>query len=229
VSRWLPADDQVLREMYADTLTRVIAEKLGRDIGTVYARAGLLGLKKSEAFHRSELSGRTQPGHRRVAGQFAKGHTSWNKGTHYEPGGRSAETRFGKGHKPHTWVPIGTETMRAGYLARKVTDDKTPSRLNWRFVHVLIWEAAHGVVPASHAVTFINGNSADIRLDNLEMVPRRELMNRNTLHNYGEEVASLYQLKGAITRQINKRAKRHEEQDRGSAQPPVCDTGSAAG
>lgn len=226
--RWAPADDQVLRDMYPDTLTCVIAEKLGRKIGTVYARAKFLGLRKSDAFQRSEKSGRTLPGHRRVAGQFAKGHQSWNKGTHFCAGGRSAETRFGKGHKPHTWVPVGTETMRSGYLARKVSDDKTPSRLNWRFVHVLTWEAAHGPVPQSYAVTFINGNSADIRLENLELVPRSELMNRNTLHNYGKEVASLYQLKGAITRQINKRG-RHEKQDRGSAEPPLCDARSVAG
>lgn len=34
-------------------------------------------------------------------------------------------------------------------------------------------------------------------------------MSRNTMHNYGPEIARVIQLKGAITRQINRRT-RHE-------------------
>ena len=232
MSRWLPADDQVLRDMYPNTLTKVIAEKLGRTIGTVYARAKVLGLKKSEAFQQSEKSGRTLPGHRRVAGQFTPGHQSWNKGTHWKAGGRSADTRFGKGHKPANTVPVGTIiTDMYGYQKQKIRENapRGMTRRNWQFVHILLWEERHGPVPRGHNVVFINGNKADVRIENLELITRREQMRRNSVHNYGKEIAGLYQLKGAITRQINKRAKRYEEQDRGSPQPPVRDTGSAAG
>jgi len=232
VSRWLPADDQVLRELYPDTVTKVIADKLGRKIATVYARARVLGLKKSQAFQNSELSGRTLPGHRRVAGQFAKGHQSWNKGTHFDAGGRSVDTRFGKGHKPMNTVPIGTIiTDGDGYQKQKIRENapRGMTRFNWRFCHLLLWEQHHGPVPAHHNVVFVNGNKADLRIENLELITRQEQMRRNTVHSYGKEIAGLYQLKGAITRQINKRANRHEKQDRGSEEPSVCDTGSAAG
>jgi len=232
VSRWTPDEDQVLRALYPDMLTRLVADKLGRKIDTVYQRARRLGLKKSAAFQQSEVSGRTLPGHTRVGGQFTPGHQSWNKGTHYAAGGRSAETRFGKGHKPANTVPIGTVVLdHYGYQKQKIRENapRGMTRHNWQFVHILLWEEHHGPVPPGHNVVFINGNKADIRIENLELITRREQMRRNTVHNYGKEIAGLYQLKGAITRQINKRGQTHEEQDRGSQEPPVCDAGSPAG
>ncbi len=56
-----------------------------------------------------------------------------------------------------------------------------------------------------HAVAFKDGNKQNIALDNLELVSRADLMKRNSYHNYGKEIAQLVQLKGAVTRQINKR------------------------
>ena len=79
----------------------------------------------------------------------------------------------------------------------------------WRAVHILLWEAAHGPLPKGHAIVFKDGDKRHIELDNLQLVTRAELMSRNTMHNYGPEIARVIQLKGAITRQINRRT-RHE-------------------
>ena len=39
----------------------------------------------------------------------------------------------------------------------------------------------------------------------LRVFTRAELMRRNTCHNHGPEIAQVIQLRGAVTRQINKR------------------------
>src|SRR5690606_19473575 len=118
---------------------------LGRSLTATYARAAKFGLRKSAKYLASPAAHRFD-GLKGVNTRFQKGHTSWNKGKSYKAGGRSAETRFKKGHKPQTWVPVGTEVVDAdGYLKRKNRDDAPPgkSRFNWQFVHVLVWEAAH--------------------------------------------------------------------------------------
>jgi hypothetical protein len=132
--------------------------------------------------------------------------------------GRMKETQFKKGERRGVAVrlyrPIGTERIsKDGYLERKVNDD-LPLQRWWRAVHLLVWEAAHGRVPKGHAIVFRNGDKRDIRLDNLQCISRRELMARNTVHNLPKPLAETIQLLGALNRQIRRRTRVHEEQDR---------------
>ena len=95
-------------------------------------------------------------------------------------------------------------------LDRKVSDTGYPPR-DWRGVHLLLWEEHHGSVPPGHAVVFKNGNKADIRIENLELITRRELMARNTVHNLPKPLAQLVQLRGALVRKINRLNQTKEE------------------
>lgn len=120
------------------------------------------------------------------------------------------ETQFKKGVRQGVAVrlykPIGTERIsKDGYLERKVNDG-LPLQARWRSVHLLVWEAAHGPVPKSHAVAFKNRDRRDIRLENLELVHRRDLMARNTVHNLPQPLAQTVQLLGALRRKINRKA-----------------------
>jgi hypothetical protein len=128
-------------------------------------------------------------------------------------------TQFTAGNRPQTWQPVGTIVRDAdGYQKQKISDRRDrPSRFNWKYVHVMEWEKYHGPVPAGHNVVFRNGNKDDIRIDNLELVSDAELMRRNTYHRYGPEIARAIQLKGALSRKINRRMKQREEQNRRSA------------
>lgn len=229
---WKPAEDVVVRLAYPYVPTVKIAAALGRRVGSVYQRAYGMGLEKSPEYLASPAACRTN-GRQGIGTRFAKGHASWNKGTHWTAGGRSAETRFKKGGAPHNTVPIGTEVLDADrYLKRKVSDDRTkPSRYNWRFVHVIVWEEAHGPVPNGHAIVFKNADASDIRLDNLECISRRELMLRNTVHNLPKPLAETIQLLGALKRKIRNREEQHagKKQDRRSAGSPVRDARSAEG
>lgn len=146
------------------------------------------------------------------AGQFQPGQTPWNKGTHYVAGGRSAETRFKPGNrtgKANTmYQPVGAERIsKDGYLQRKINDD-LPLQKRWRGVHIINWEAVNGPLPKGHALVFRDGNKQNTALENLELITRAALMKRNTIHNYPKEIAELVQLRGAITRQINRQERK---------------------
>lgn len=172
--------------------------------------AAHLGLHKTPEFMASMYSGRWRhEDHPGRATWFPAGNVPANKGMR-RPGwhaGRMRQTQFKKGHKPATWVPVGTEVVDCeGYRKRKVSDDRTKaSRFNWRFVHVLAWEEANGPVPPGHAVAFRNGNQADIRIENLELISRAELMRRNTLHNLPKPLADVIRLRGRLVRRIRER------------------------
>lgn len=208
---WSEEHLQLLRELYSDHRTADIARRIERSERSIYSKAQQLGLKKSEAFLASGLAGRLD-GVRGGATRFKKGHVTWNKGTNFTSGGRSAETRFKPGHRggkaAELYQPIGTERIsKDGYLERKINDDM-PLQKRWRAVHLLVWESAHGSVPPGHAVSFKDRNKQNTALENLELVSRAELMRRNSYHQYGPEIAKLVQLRGAVTRQINKREKK---------------------
>lgn len=133
----------------------------------------------------------------------------WNKGRPFDAGGRSVDTRFRAGNRPQTWVPIGSRRVNSdGVLDRKITDTGYAPR-DWRAVHRMVWEAAHGDVPPGHVVVFRPGRrttvEADITLDAVELVSRAELMRRNSVHRLPREVAQAVQLIGAVNRQINER------------------------
>ena len=200
--RWQPWQIELLVRNHAHSTNADLAVALGRSRPSVMDKAMKLGLVKT-AQHRAAAPRATQ---------FKPGGAPWNKGVHYTTGGRSGETRFKPGHRAQTWVPIGSLRINAdGYLGRK-TNDEAPSHRHWTSVHRLVWEAAHGPVPAGHAVVFLPGRrttvEADITLDALELLTRAELMRRNSVHTrMPPELVALVQLRGALNRQINARSK----------------------
>lgn len=110
-------------------------------------------------------------------GKFVKGTVPWSKGKTWnefmsEEGRRnSMATCFKSGDVPHNWVPIETELIKSdGYLWRKVKDDAGAGIKNWKQVHILLWESAHGTIPEGHHITFKDGDRLHISLDNLAIV-----------------------------------------------------------
>jgi hypothetical protein len=210
---WSREDDRLLRGFYPNTPTAEVARRLQRSVAAVYGHADKLGLVKSPAYLAGPAACRLRRGDRVGARfRFQKGHVPANKGLR-RPGwapGRMRETQFKKGVRQGVAVrlykPIGTERIsKDGYLERKVNDG-LPLQARWRAVHLVLWESLHGPVPAGHAVTFKNGDRTDIRPDNLELLHRRDLMARNTVHNLPKPLAQTVQLLGALRRKINRKA-----------------------
>ena len=214
-SRWTPAQIGCLQALYHSTPTKAVAKATGHSIASCFHMAKLHGLKKSAAYLGAMLRGvSTKLKESGRAHRFPKGHVPANKGLR-RPGwapGRMRETQFKKGQMAGAaqkkWVPVGTEVLDDdGYLKRKVSDDRAkPSRFNWRYVHVLLWEAAHGPVPPGYALKFIDNNRGNVVLNNLCLVSHADLARLNVMWNrYPRELCEVIQLRGALNRKINRR------------------------
>ena len=162
---WTAQKDDWLRSLYPDTPNRTIAKMLCCSYLAVKNRATTLGLKKDPGYMASK------------PGCFRPGQTSWNKGLSYQPGGRIAENQFKPGHKPQTWVPVGTErsTLMFSFRSRSLSIGSVPSRYNWKFVHVMKWEEYHGQpVPPKHVVRLKDGDKRNFDRENLALVSMAE-------------------------------------------------------
>jgi len=211
---WTEAERATLTELYPTQRSADIAKLLGVELAMVYAQAGRMGLRKSAEFQATDKSGRLfKGGTRGQASQFVPGQKPWNAGMHYQAGGRSAETRFKPGQPPYTTQPIGshrivTHYSGAQHLERKTSDAKGANHMRWTPVTRLVWEAAHGPVPDGHIVIFKPGQQTlaleEITLDRIECISRGENARRNHPNTRYPELAKLIQLKGAITRQVNR-------------------------
>lgn len=203
---WTAAEEAVVRKFYADAPTKIIATALSRSEASVYQLARRLGLRKSETYLSGPESGRLD-GVRGGASRFKKGQEPWNKGKSFEAGGRSAETRFKSGNRPHTWLPVGSyRVTRDGSLQRKISDEPGNNSKRWRGVHELVWVDQNGPVPNGHIVVFKPGmrttTAEEITAEKVECISFAENMRRNTLHRYPKEITHAIQVRAALNRRI---------------------------
>lgn len=211
---WTPGEDARLRAEYpTSTDTAALARSFGRSEHSLYHRVHKLGLHKTPATLEA-IQARTnrvleQAG---IHARYQPGHTAWNKGLKWEDHPEACRaTQFKPGQRPHTWKPIGTERIsKDGYLERKICNDGHPKD-HYEAVHRIVWMEAHGPIPAGHVVVFRNGDKTDIRLENLELISRAELAERNHYKRYPPELRRLIGQKAWLTRTINQRTKDLEE------------------
>lgn len=212
---WSKPEIKQLRSGYPDLTASAIALSMGRSVPEIYGKARDLGLEKSAAFKASPVSGRlTGNDGRGEQFRFKKGINNGNGFKKNDPRLKhSIKTRFKKGQMPHNWTPIGTVRIRSGYLARKIKDHRKAgySRFNWQFLHLLLWEKHRGKIPAGHVVTFKDGNRSNIKIRNLELIPRSELQARNSIARFPKELRELIRLERKLNRAIEERQR--EKQD----------------
>lgn len=215
---WTNFELRLLRELYPDLLAETVARELRRPVRAIYQKAGELGLRKSEAFLASDQARRIRRGHQlpsMVATRFRKGLIPWNKGmTGLDIGGKA--TRFKAGERPINTMPLGSHRISSdGVLERKVTDLPGPNHVRWHPVHRIVWTEVHGPVPDGHICVFKPGQRTtvleEITADRVECISRAENAHRNHPRNKSPELAKLVQLKGAITRQVNRIAREAKE------------------
>lgn len=223
---WSSAQIALVRELYADVSTAVIAARVDRPVSAVYQLAARFGLKKSAAYLASPAACRLrrEATPASIATRFEPGHVPANKGLR-RPGwapGRMAETQFKagclNGRAAMLWLPIGaTRWTKEGYLQLKVTDTGN-TVTDFVEAHRLIWEDSNGPIPAGSVVVFRDGDRENLLIENLELVTRGELLRRNSVHRWGQEVFEVIQLRGALNRKLRRLS---EKQDIGLAQPSV--------
>lgn len=102
---------------------------------------------------------------------FKPGGIPANKGKGMSPEQREkcARTWFPKNHSPANKVPVGTRRYRKGYWWEKIAE---PNK--WKQIHVLEWEKHHGPKPKSSIIAFLDGDTSNWHIENLELVTRAD-------------------------------------------------------
>ncbi|MDR2490256.1 MAG: HNH endonuclease [Spirochaetaceae bacterium] len=105
--------------------------------------------------------------------RFMPGGIPYNKGI--KRASVSPATEFKKGNRPFNWRPVGSERInKYGYVEIKTAEPRT-----WKTKHQVIWEEKNGALPKGHVIIFADGNKLNMRLSNLLLVSRRELVVMN--------------------------------------------------
>jgi hypothetical protein len=108
-------------------------------------------------------------------GRFPLGHIPFCAGTKGTGLMKANRTSFKKGDVPRNTQPIGTIIVenKDGYQIIKVAEG------DWQFLHRVVWEREHGPVPDGYVVSLLDGDKMNCTLDNLELISRGELAQRN--------------------------------------------------
>lgn len=220
---WTPELTAELVRRYPHESSNDIAASLGMPVSRVRNRANHLGLRKAPGWVADRARAAIQdPAHPFHVKRFAKGHNTWNKGKagstgrhpntarhHFQPGGLHGAALANS-------LPLGSYSLNEdGLLRVKVSMQPGPQHHRWHMVHRMVWESAHGPVPAGHLVVFKPGQRThvleEITLDRLECITRAENVRRNSVHRLGAELQRVAQLRGCITRQINRRLRERQQ------------------
>ena len=91
-----------------------------------------------------------------------------------------ADTQFAKGRISWNTVPVGSERVKDGYRWIKVAAQPNVLwNVNWRQLHLVLWEAQHGALPAGHVLKCLDGNRLNSDPANWTCVPRGVLARLN--------------------------------------------------
>lgn len=204
---WSESEREQLKQLYPDTRTNELMDIFHCNEGQLYNQAHFLGLKKSPEYLK-EFVHTLDP----AVGEkyrYKKGRTSENKGIPMSPElyAKCQPTMFRKGNEPHNTRFDGALSSRVDktgneYLYIRVEKSK------WVLYHRLFWEQEHGTIPKGMCVAFIDGNSANVKLSNLELITREVNMLRNTIHQWPSEMKTVIKLKNKLINKIKNHGKK---------------------
>jgi hypothetical protein len=199
---WTQEELKFLKARYPDSLSKDIAEALKRPLCSVYGKAYMLGLSKSESFISSDKSQRLT-GCSGIKTRFVKGQKPWNKGIKMPICDEAARYQYPKGHLPHNTKEDGCISERRD-INGNVYKWIRVGLSKWVMLHVKNWVDANGPVPAGYVVVFKNAKIPDREnITNLELITRQELMSRNTLRQWPEDLQKTIKALNKLKKSIN--------------------------
>lgn len=201
--QWTDFEKRQLEQLYPDNYTAEIAKGMGRSVTSVYGMANIMGLAKSQAFIQKELQ--RQGNRLREAGkatQIKKGNIPVNKGKPVpkEVIAKLKPTMFKKGGTPHNTKHDGYERVNVyGYVEVRLSQGKFVHK------HRHVWEQANGPIPEGHVLVFKDGNKLNVCIENLELITRKQNMQRNTIARYPTELKQTIKLLKKLKRKIDEK------------------------
>ena len=202
--------EQLIKVLYPYVPTRALCDYLGINTSQLYNRVNKLGVKKNPRIR--YLDNVRNGTANRAKTQFKKGHEPYNKGAKmpselYE---KVARTMYKKGNKPmNTREPHAT-SIRLDNSGRAYHYTKIKDGL-WKLTHRVMWEQVHGEIPKGYVVRFKDGNTMNLSILNLECIPMRKNMTRNTIQRYPMELQQVMKLRSKLNKQIKNHGKKPNE------------------
>ncbi len=200
---WQPYELETLREHYATMpMPELLALLPDRTEKSIWSAAKFNNLKRSKEL--IATYGKAVQTHENVIKHhFKPGLVPWNTGTKGVCGNHpnTKKNQFQKGALPHnTYAENGiitkrTDTNNRTYYWVRIGVAK------WQMLHRYMWQHANGEIPNNMIIRFINGNSLDCRLENLEMVPRALHSIMNNL-KVSRELAEVINMATKLTSKI---------------------------
>lgn len=120
-------------------------------------------------------------------GRFKPGHVPVNKGTKGLTGANV--TSFKKGNIPHNTKHDGAISYRAHKRDNRTYKYIRTAKAEWELYHRYLWKQHYGEIPKGHIIRFIDGDTMNTTIENLECISRAENRNRNI--NYKKSSESL--------------------------------------
>jgi hypothetical protein len=202
-------DDQFIRDNYLTMPVKTIAQHIARSYCGVMGRLKAMNLIIPEEIIQQ----------RKKDSVFKPGLIPFNKGkkiTEFmtpEAIENSKVHRFKKGHIPGNALPDGTEVTRPYKKTGRIyTMIKVPgiNKLLPKNIHV--WETHHKKkLPPKHNIVFVDGNTQNFAIENLECISHAELMSRNTIHRFPEDLKENIRLISKIKKVIYENTTRTED------------------
>lgn len=193
--------EQLIRMLYPTVPSRFLSDYLGLTKSQLYNRVHNMGVKKNPRI--KYLQNRALRLNSGMNYRFQPGQEAFNKGMkmNSELYAKVAPTMFKPGHKPVNTREDHATSIRADKTGREYSYTKIKDS-KWVLTHRLIWEQAHGPIPVKHMVRFIDGNTMNLNLSNLECIPMGENAIRNSIHRFSGELQKVIRLKAKLNKQI---------------------------
>ena len=192
--------DRYLKENYLNIPVKTMAKNLKRSGLFARNRMKQLGLVVPDEIILQ----------RKKESQFSKGNQAHNKGKKMRPEiyEKVKKTMFKPGHVTYNTYPedgaISIRTEKCGRFYKYIR----VSLGKWQLLHQYIYEQKHGKVPSGHCLWFIDGDSMNCTLENIELITRAE----NAFRNRQKHLQLPEELKQTIKtiRKIKRKIKQNE-------------------
>ena len=204
---WTPEEEAIIRECYPDTDTLELAGRLGVTVKQLYHKAVKLKVTKSEKYvEKLNEKASAIVTERGRESRFKKGQRAHNKGKKMSPEtyAKLSANMFKKGIVPHNTKYDGCITVRVDTRTQIPYQYIRLSKGKWEQYHRVVWEQAHGPVPAGFIIRFKDGDTMNASLDNLEMVSRSQnaVDNRWKVNKLPAELQETFRLRTEIKKLI---------------------------
>lgn len=191
---WPPAKLKWFKKLYATTTNADLSFIFEISKSTILKAGKALGLEKAPEMFKS--------------GQFKPGQEPANKGKTMSSEVREKvrHTWYKKGHKPKNTLYDGAIRQRKDSRTGITYKYIRLSEGNWELLHRHVWRQHNPdqELKTEDYIRFKDGNSLNCDIGNLELITRKENMNRNTIHRYPSEVKQ-------VIRRISKLDKKLKE------------------